>query len=100
MGGLRDIFGLAQSASYVPPQEVSIFFISIYLSVYLFIYLSIYGYLRLPIHQVWLAASKGKGLELSGTFARKGGQIFMELTLSNKALQPMVGFAIQLNKNR
>ena len=22
LGGLRDIFGLAQSASYVPPQEV------------------------------------------------------------------------------
>ncbi|ESN95331.1 hypothetical protein HELRODRAFT_193557 [Helobdella robusta] len=69
LGGLRDIFGLAQSASYIPPQEV------------------------------WLTAAKGKGLEVSGTFSRKGGQMFMELTLTNKALQPLMGFATQFNKN-
>ncbi|KAK7088488.1 AP-1 complex subunit beta-1-like isoform X1 [Littorina saxatilis] len=69
LGGLGDIFGAASSNSYVPPAEV------------------------------WLPASKGKGLEINGTFARKNGQIFMELTFTNKAMQPMVGFAIQFNRN-
>ena len=50
--------------------------------------------------QVWLPAAKGKGLEISGTFSRKNGQVLMELTLTNRALQPMSGFAIQFNKNR
>jgi len=47
-----------------------------------------------------LPAAKGKGLEISGTFSRKNGQVLMELTLTNRALQPMSGFAIQFNKNR
>lgn len=68
-GGLSDVFGLSQSPTYVPPQEV------------------------------WLPAAKGKGLEISGTFSRKNGQFLMELTLTNRALQPMSGFAIQFNKN-
>ena len=50
--------------------------------------------------QVWLPAAKGKGLEVSGTFWRRQKQIFMELTFSNKAMQPMTDFGIQLNKNR
>merc|ERR1711915_996700 len=37
--------------------------------------------------------------EVSGTFARRNGIISMELNLQNKAMQPMSGFAIQLNKN-
>lgn len=49
--------------------------------------------------QVWLAAAQGKGLEVSGTYARRGGQLFMDLSLTNKALQPMSAFALQLNKN-
>ncbi|XP_045171510.2 AP-1 complex subunit beta-1-like [Mercenaria mercenaria] len=69
LGGLGDIFGMPQSQSYVPPQEV------------------------------WLSAPKGKGLEITGTFARKNNQINMELTFTNKAMQPMTGFAIQFNKN-
>lgn len=69
LGGLGDIFGAPSSNSYVPPAEV------------------------------WLPAAKGKGLEINGTFARKNGQIFMELTFTNKAMQPMSGFAIQFNKN-
>ncbi|XP_012944461.1 AP-1 complex subunit beta-1 [Aplysia californica] len=70
LGGLSDIFGsAAQSSSYVPPQEV------------------------------WLAASKGKGMEVTGTYARRNKQIFMELTVTNKAMQPIMGFAIQFNKN-
>lgn len=70
LGGLGDIFGMPQTQSYVPPQEV------------------------------WLPAQKGKGLEITGTFARKNNQINMELTFTNKAMQPMSGFAIQFNKNR
>lgn len=75
LGGLADIFtGLgitstAVTASFVPPK------------------------------QTWLSAQKGKGLEINGTFTRRSGVINMDLDLSNKALQPMHGFAIQLNKN-
>ncbi|XP_052073293.1 AP-1 complex subunit beta-1-like isoform X2 [Mytilus californianus] len=69
LGGLGDIFGMSQSQSYVPPQEV------------------------------WIPAAKGKGLEVTGTFIRKNKQVIMDLTFSNKAMQPMAGFAIQFNKN-
>lgn len=48
---------------------------------------------------VWLPAEKGKGLEVQGTFARRNGQICMEMVFTNKAMQAMSGFAIQLNKN-
>ncbi|XP_071946445.1 AP-1 complex subunit beta-1-like isoform X2 [Antedon mediterranea] len=48
---------------------------------------------------VWLSAAKGKGLEISGSFSRRGGQVFMDMTFNNKAMQQMAGFAIQLNKN-
>ena len=70
LGGLGDIFGIQSTPSYVPPQEV------------------------------WLTAQKGKGLEITGTFARKNNQINMELTFTNKAMQAMTGFAVQFNKNR
>ncbi|XP_053402750.1 AP-1 complex subunit beta-1-like [Mercenaria mercenaria] len=69
LGGFGDIFGMPQSQSYVPPQEVC------------------------------LSAPKGKGLEITGTFARKNNQINMEVTFTNKAMQPLTGFAIQFNKN-
>ncbi|KFD50335.1 hypothetical protein M513_08835 [Trichuris suis] len=49
--------------------------------------------------QVWLPASKGKGLELSGTFLRASQAVYMDLTITNRAMQPMSGFAIQFNKN-
>ncbi|UJR36258.1 hypothetical protein I4U23_028988 [Adineta vaga] len=49
--------------------------------------------------EVWLSAQKGKGLEVSGTFARRNNQIVMEMDFSNKALQPMSDFALQLNRN-
>ncbi|XP_076066377.1 adaptor protein complex 1/2, beta subunit isoform X2 [Oratosquilla oratoria] len=52
-----------------------------------------------PPKQVWLPAARGKGLEVLGTFSRKSATISMELTLCNKAMQPMSGFAVQLNKN-
>ncbi|CAL7936401.1 unnamed protein product [Xylocopa violacea] len=47
----------------------------------------------------WLPAEKGKGFDIWGTFSRKNGQISMDMTFTNKAMQPMGGFAIQLNKN-
>ncbi|KAJ8712779.1 hypothetical protein PYW08_008083 [Mythimna loreyi] len=69
-GLLGDIFGVASApASYVPPK------------------------------QCWLPADKGKGLEIWGTFSRQNGQPRMEMTFTNKAMQAMSGFAIQLNKN-
>ena len=36
---------------------------------------------------------------LLGTFSRRQGQPYMDLTLTNRAMQPMGGFAIQFNKN-
>lgn len=49
--------------------------------------------------QVWLPAVRGKGAEVSGTFSRRQGQIYMDMTVSNKAMQAMGPFAIQFNKN-
>ncbi|EFX74733.1 hypothetical protein DAPPUDRAFT_324067 [Daphnia pulex] len=71
VGLLGDIFGLAPSASasYIAPK------------------------------QMWLPAARGKGLEITGTFSRRNGQIQMEMTMTNRAMQPMIQFAVQLNKN-
>ena len=69
---LGDIFGIGNAASttfYIPPK------------------------------QEWLNAAKGKGLEVRGTFSRKNGTIYMDMTFANKAMQPMSGFGIQFNKN-
>ncbi|KAL7060510.1 hypothetical protein AAHC03_09914 [Spirometra sp. Aus1] len=56
-----------------------------------------------PPSRVMLEASRGKGLEIAGTFMRTstatGGLLQMELTFTNHALSPMTGFAIQFNKN-
>lgn len=49
--------------------------------------------------QVWLDASKGKGTQIEGTFVRRGGQIYMDMIFTNRAMQPFTGFAIQFNKN-
>uniref|UniRef100_A0A8C6UPY1 AP complex subunit beta n=1 Tax=Neogobius melanostomus TaxID=47308 RepID=A0A8C6UPY1_9GOBI len=49
--------------------------------------------------QVWLPAVKAKGLEISGTFTRRQGQMYMDMTFTNKALQHMTDFAVQFNKN-
>lgn len=48
---------------------------------------------------VWLPAEKGKGLEIQGTFSRRSGQTYMDMTFTNKAMQAISSFAIQLNKN-
>jgi len=54
----------------------------------------------LPVLQVWLPAVKAKGLEISGTFSRRQGHMYMDMTFTNKALQHMTDFAVQFNKNR
>ena len=41
----------------------------------------------------------GKGLEVSGTFSRKNSVVYMDMTFSNKAMQPLSNFGIQFNKN-
>uniref|UniRef100_A0A4W5LC11 AP complex subunit beta n=1 Tax=Hucho hucho TaxID=62062 RepID=A0A4W5LC11_9TELE len=41
---------------------------------------------------VWLPAVKAKGLEISGTFSRRQGQMYMDMTFTNKALQHMTDF--------
>lgn len=43
---------------------------------------------------------KAKGLEISGTFARRAGVLHMELSLTNKAMSVMSDFAVQFNRNR
>ncbi|XP_018425692.1 PREDICTED: AP-1 complex subunit beta-1 [Nanorana parkeri] len=52
-----------------------------------------------PPKSVWLHAMKGKGLEISGTFTRRSGAVFMDLNFTNRALQVMSDFAIQFNRN-
>lgn len=69
-GLLGDIFGLSSAPSvFVPPKTC------------------------------WLPADKAKGLEIWGTFSRRAGNISMDMTFTNKAMQAMNSFAIQLNKN-
>eukprot|EP00054_Salpingoeca_dolichothecata_P008265 m.47181 g.47181 ORF g.47181 m.47181 type:complete len:881 (-) comp17615_c0_seq1:27-2669(-) len=49
--------------------------------------------------EVWLDSTKGKGLEIQGTFARRNGAVFMDMTFFNRSIQAMGEFAIQFNKN-
>lgn len=68
--GLLDIFGVSPPATFYTPPK-----------------------------QIWLPAARGKGLEIGGTFTVRNNQILMEMTIYNKAMQAMHGFAIQFNKN-
>ena len=52
-----------------------------------------------PPKQVFLSAASAKGMEIHGTFARRQGKMVMELSVTNRALQPIGDFAIQFNKN-
>ena len=49
--------------------------------------------------EIWLPASRGKGLQIEGTFSRRQGTVYMDLTISNRAMQAMTGFAVQFNRN-
>ncbi|KAJ3059374.1 AP-1 complex subunit beta-1, partial [Podochytrium sp. JEL0797] len=51
-------------------------------------------------HAVFLDAVAGKGLEITGTFSRRAGRVYMELGVTNKgSLQPLSDFAILFNRN-
>lgn len=50
-------------------------------------------------HVTFLDSSKAKGLDLKGSFQRRNNQIFLDLIVTNRAMQTMSGFAIQFNKN-
>eukprot|EP00051_Salpingoeca_urceolata_P014031 m.177822 g.177822 ORF g.177822 m.177822 type:complete len:871 (+) comp17972_c0_seq1:139-2751(+) len=49
--------------------------------------------------ELWLQASKGKGLEVTGTFARRDGAMSMDMTFTNRSAGELGDFAIQFNKN-
>ncbi|KAI6188765.1 AP complex subunit beta [Aphelenchoides besseyi] len=52
-----------------------------------------------PPKTVWLDATRGKGLQIEGTFSRRNGAIHMDMKLTNKAMQPLSDFAIVFNNN-
>ncbi|KAJ3328139.1 AP-1 complex subunit beta-1 [Blyttiomyces sp. JEL0837] len=52
-----------------------------------------------PIKSVMMTRDVGKGLEITGTFARRQGRILLELTLFNYSIQPLSNFAMLFNKN-
>lgn len=102
-GGLDDLFDLGGGVgmpmgAYSPPKTVSVDHVGCNI---------LLNNVRDHQHktdlhpvQVWLPAMKAKGLEISGTFARRAGVIQMEMTLTNKAMSVMTDFAIQFNRNR
>ena len=49
--------------------------------------------------EMWLVPQNGKGMEIAGSFSRRHGQVFMDMTFSNRAMQALGNFAIQLNRN-
>uniref|UniRef100_A0A0N4Z2F6 AP complex subunit beta n=1 Tax=Parastrongyloides trichosuri TaxID=131310 RepID=A0A0N4Z2F6_PARTI len=52
-----------------------------------------------PPKALWLDTNAGKGLEVMGTFARRNGEIYMDMIFTNKSLAPLMNFALQMNKN-
>lgn len=105
-GGLDDLFDLGGSVgmpmgAYSPPKSVSLDKLgSTYYRVMSHQCAVTNERTDLVYVQIWLPAMKAKGLEISGTFARRAGVIQMEMTLTNKAMSIMTDFAIQFNRNR
>lgn len=56
-----------------------------------------HGFSKAP--EVWLTREAGEGLEIKGSFSRKGGQVCMDMVFTNHTTQAMGDFAIQFNKN-
>ncbi|KAJ1973877.1 hypothetical protein H4R35_003889 [Dimargaris xerosporica] len=52
-----------------------------------------------PPKTVLLSAPSAKGLEIQGVFARRQGQLALDLTFVNWSAQPVGDFAIQFNRN-
>ncbi|KAJ3080526.1 hypothetical protein HDU99_008137 [Rhizoclosmatium hyalinum] len=46
-----------------------------------------------------LSAESANGLDLTGCFAKRNGQLFLDMTFSNKSAGPLSDFAIQFNIN-
>ncbi|KAL7752085.1 beta-adaptin [Sorochytrium milnesiophthora] len=46
-----------------------------------------------------LDPTQGKGFGISGTFAKRNGTVFLDMTFQNQTGQPLSDFAVQLNKN-
>lgn len=53
----------------------------------------------ISVKEILLTADKGKGLQVSGSFFRKDGQPYLDLTFLNQSAAQMSQFAIQFNKN-
>jgi hypothetical protein len=52
-----------------------------------------------PDKSTFLSSQSGNGMQIIGTFARRQGQMQMDLVFNNLSQQPLSGFAIQFNKN-
>mmetsp|Transcript_20385 Transcript_20385/g.28583 ORF Transcript_20385/g.28583 Transcript_20385/m.28583 type:complete len:886 (-) Transcript_20385:57-2714(-) len=49
--------------------------------------------------EIVLPADRGNGMQISGSFVRRNGQIFLDLTFTNRSGTPLSDFAIQFQKN-
>ncbi|KAJ3079351.1 AP-1 complex subunit beta-1 [Quaeritorhiza haematococci] len=52
-----------------------------------------------PPQTLLLNSAAGNGLEIQGTFARRQGQMMMEMSFTNRSMQTLTEFAILFNKN-
>jgi hypothetical protein len=52
-----------------------------------------------PNKSTFLQSQNGNGMQIIGTFARRKGQMQMDLVFNNLSQQQLSGFAIQFNKN-
>lgn len=48
---------------------------------------------------VLLPAERGDGMEVAAAFTQEGGQLYMELTVTNRGAVVLSDFAMQYNKN-
>ncbi|KAL7749680.1 hypothetical protein RI367_004908 [Sorochytrium milnesiophthora] len=48
---------------------------------------------------VWLTPQTGRGLEIVGTYSRRNGQVYMDMTMANRSLTVLDNFAFAINKN-
>ncbi|KAI9016772.1 adaptin N terminal region-domain-containing protein [Hyaloraphidium curvatum] len=56
-------------------------------------------YLSSMMGSMDLGSPAARGLEITGTFARRQGQMFMDLEFANRGVETLSDFAIQFNKN-
>jgi hypothetical protein len=53
----------------------------------------------IPNKTTFLQSQNGNGMQIIGTFARRQGQMQMDLVFNNLSQQPLSGFSIQFNNN-